>query len=71
MTNDDHVNIAWQSLQALQDDRVMLPAAYLDGVAALKTILREVYNRNLMIVPVPQGVPQDIPKPKAKKDASK
>ena len=49
----------------------MPPAAYLDGVAPLKTILRDVYNRNLMIVPVPQGVPQDIPKPKAKKDASK
>lgn len=69
MTQDEHVNIAYQSLQALQDQRVVLPAAQLDAIAALKNILREIVSGDAMILPVPKGVAQDIPK--VKKDASK
>ena len=53
MKNQEVQNIASQSLNALSDNRVMLPADSLEAVASLKNILRSLITGQHVLVPAP------------------
>lgn len=58
MTPEQIQRMASQSIQALNDERGLMPTMYVNAISDLKQVLARLVTGNLMVVQGPTGIPQ-------------